>query len=337
VRDGRTLGEGWHRIRGGPHAEIVALAHARERGNDVRGATMYVTLEPCAHVGRTPPCADAVVAAGIGRVVIGVLDPNPVTAGRGLARLRTASIVADVADDATARVALEPFARSIGRDRPYVRLKLATSLDGRIAPKPGMRYQLTGAAAASFVHELRAEADAVLVGAETVRVDDPSLTVRPTRARRRLAQRVIVAGRRPLDPRSAVFRPVAGCGPTLVLAVAGSAAARAAYGDGAQVLEVAGDAPTGRVDLAAALGVLREREIASVLCEGGPMLAASLLRERLVDRIDWLVAPRLIGATAVAALGPLAAGADIRFDRVESLGEDALLSGVPTEARCSAD
>jgi len=337
VRAGHSLGEGWHRVRGGPHAEILALADARERGAHVRGATLYVTLEPCAHVGRTPPCADAIVSAGLGRVVVGVVDPNPVTAGRGLEWLRAAGIVVDVADDATATVALEPFARSIGRDRPYLRLKLAASLDGRIAPEPGVRYRLTGPAAASYVRELRADADAVLVGAETVRIDDPSLTVRPPRARRRLAHRVVVAGRLPPDPAAAIFRPVVGYGQTLVLAVAGSESATSPYGGDAEVLAVGGDASSGRVDLGSALAAMRERDIASVLCEGGPVLAASLLRARLVDRIDWLVAPRALGATAVAALGPLAAGANIRFDRVESLGGDALLSGVPAEARCSAD
>ena len=184
-RDGEVVGEGWHERAGGPHAEIVALEQAGERA---RGATMYVTLEPCAHHGRTPPCADAVVAAGIARVVVGAADPDPRTDGRGIARLREAGVEVEVADDPRARRQNEAWRTWAALGRPFVTLKIAATLDGRVAV-PGSRW-ITGEESRRLVHELRAQTDAVAVGMGTVRADRPALTAREvgaTRQPRRLA------------------------------------------------------------------------------------------------------------------------------------------------------
>src|SRR5579884_3487323 len=184
VRDGETLGEGYHRVRGGPHAEIEALDDARKNGKDPRGATLFVSLEPCNHHGLTPPCSEAIVAAGIARVVIGAPDPNPKTNAGGIARLREAGINAQIVHDAWAQRLIEPFSVAVRTARPYITLKMAASLDGYVAPKPGAHW-LTGEVARERVRELRAAHDAVMVGAGTVRVDDPQLTVRPAHARRK--------------------------------------------------------------------------------------------------------------------------------------------------------
>jgi len=181
VRGGRTLAEGFHHRRGEAHAEIEALHAAR---GDARGATLYVSLEPCDHAGLTPPCTRAVIEAGVARVVVGALDPNPRTAGAGLERLRGAGVDVVLADDASARDLIEAFAVWIRGPRPFVTLKMAASLDGYVAPSPGPHW-LTGSEAREFVRELRCEHDAVIVGAGTVVVDDPRLTVRPPHGRGR--------------------------------------------------------------------------------------------------------------------------------------------------------
>jgi diaminohydroxyphosphoribosylaminopyrimidine deaminase/5-amino-6-(5-phosphoribosylamino)uracil reductase len=324
-----TLGEGYHRVRGDAHAEVEALRDAAARGNDVRGATIYVTLEPCDHTGLTPPCSLAVVDAGVVRAVVGALDPNPRTAGRGIARLRAAGVAVDVADDAWSQSLIEDFGRAVARERPYVRLKLAASLDGRVAPRPGERHWLTGIEAREYVRELRAACDAVLVGAGTVRIDDPLLTVRPPRSRRRPYVRVVACERDPVSRDRAIFAPLEGYARTIVLAPAG---ARARFAELEAVADVAFCGEGERLDLGLALAALRERGIASVLCEGGPTLAQHLLEGGFVDRVDWLVAPALLGGPeAVAALAGGPGGVTLRFDRVERLGPDVLLSAVLAE------
>jgi diaminohydroxyphosphoribosylaminopyrimidine deaminase/5-amino-6-(5-phosphoribosylamino)uracil reductase len=333
-----TLGEGYHRVRGSAHAEVEALTDARARGNDVRGATMYVTLEPCNHAGLTPPCSLAVVDAGIARVVIGALDADPRTQSGGVARLREAGIVVDVAGDDLSRALVEEFSTYVVRDRPYVRVKLASSLDGFVAPRPGERHWLTGEASRDYVRELRASYDAVLVGAGTVRIDDPQLNVRPPRARRKPYVRVIACEDAPVPAERAIFAPLDGYAKTIVLAPAGKRAAFAPLEPIADVAYVGGDnAPT--LDLRAAMRELRKRGIATVLCEGGPTLAARLLEAGLVDRVDWLVAPVLLcGPEAVPVLANATLAQTLRFERVAQLGPDALLAAVVAgEASCSAD
>jgi len=333
VRDGVTLGEGWHHRAGEPHAEVEALRDVRARGHDPRGATAYVSLEPCNHHGRTPPCSEALIGAKIARVVIGTLDPNPKTAQSGVHRLRDARIAVDVADDAAARALIERFRWTIAHDCPYVTLKMAASLDGYVASRPGEQQWLTGPLAREFVRDLRIEHDAVMVGAGTVRVDDPLLTVRPHATRRKPYARIVVCETGPIAPESRVLSepadaPPGAYRPTIVLAPAGARAAFAALEPIADVLYVGAEDAT-QLDLVAALHALRERDIATVLCEGGPTLAARLLAAAVVQRVVWLVAPAFLRTdTAVPAL----AGADLsgrngwRFDRIERVGDDMLLS-----------
>src|SRR5665213_225805 len=204
VRDGRTLGEGWHHRKGEPHAEAEALRAAREAGEDVRGATMYVTLEPHDHESTMPRCSVAVLEAGIARVVVGALDPNVRTHGNGVARMRGAGIAVDVVDDRHSLALIERFAYTIDAALPFVTLKMAMSLDGFVSPRPGS-HRVTGEPARERVYDLRAEHDAVMVGAGTVRVDDPLLTIRPHRTRVKPYARVVVCETAPLPLASRVF------------------------------------------------------------------------------------------------------------------------------------
>ncbi|MFY9779528.1 MAG: bifunctional diaminohydroxyphosphoribosylaminopyrimidine deaminase/5-amino-6-(5-phosphoribosylamino)uracil reductase RibD, partial [Candidatus Baltobacteraceae bacterium] len=295
---------------------------------DLRGATLYVTLEPCAHTGLTPPCTRAAIEAGFARVVVGALDPNPKTAGAGVARLREAGIAVDVVEDPWARALIEDFTVAVRASRPYVRLKLAASLDGYVAAEPGSAW-LTGARAREYVRELRAAHDAVLVGAGTVRVDDPQLTVRPPRARRRPYVRVVACESAPVPAGSRVFAPLEGYARSVVLAPAGLCADFAALEEVADVL-YAGESDARQLDLTAALVELKAYGVASVLCEGGPTLAARLLARGLADRLDWLIAPTLLrNPRALPALGDAdvrAGFSALRFERVERLGEDLLVS-----------
>jgi diaminohydroxyphosphoribosylaminopyrimidine deaminase/5-amino-6-(5-phosphoribosylamino)uracil reductase len=333
VRDGTTLGEGWHHRRGEPHAEIEALRDARAQGHDTRGATAYVSLEPCNDHGRTPPCSLALIDAGISRVVIGALDPNPRTAEGGVRRLRDAGIAVEVVDLPAARALIERFRWTITHERPYVTLKMAMSLDGYVATHPGERRQLTGPAATERVRMLRWEHDAVLIGAGTVRVDDPLLTVRPHVNRRARYHRVVACETAPIPLTSRVLAPPPDApadayAPTIILAPAGLRAEFAALEPLAEVVYVGGPAAR-ELDLGRALLALRAREIVSVLCEGGPTLAGRLLARGLVERIVWFVAPVLLRAEGAV---PVLAGAEVgghdgwRFDRIERVGEDMLLS-----------
>jgi len=333
VRDGVTLGEGWHHRCGGAHAEVEALRDARARGNDVRRATAFVSLEPCDHHGRTPPCSGALIEAEIARVVIGALDPNPKTAEGGVRRLRDAGVAVDVVKDTEAEALIERFRWTIAHDRPYVTLKMAASLDGYIASRRGEQRWLTGPPARELVRDLRVEHDAVMVGAGTIRVDDPLLTVRPHATRHKPYTRVVMCETDAIPASSLVLMPppdapAGAYAPTIVLAPGGARARFAALEGAADVVYV-GDDDARALDLAAALVALRKREISTVLCEGGPTLAARLLADRLVQRIVWLVAPTFLsGEDAVPAL----AGADLdgsngwRFDRIERVGDDMLLS-----------
>ncbi|MBC5798793.1 MAG: bifunctional diaminohydroxyphosphoribosylaminopyrimidine deaminase/5-amino-6-(5-phosphoribosylamino)uracil reductase RibD [Candidatus Eremiobacteraeota bacterium] len=337
VRGTTTLGEGFHRMRGAPHAEAEALRDAAERGVDVRGATLYVTLEPCDHTGLTPPCSQAVIAAGLARVVVGTPDPNPRTAARGLARLRDAGIAVDVVDDERSRRLIAEFAVSSSRTRPYLRLKMASSLDGCIAPRRGVPYWLTGEEARAYVRELRARHDAVLVGAGTVRVDDPRLTVRPLSARRKPYRRVVACEGAAVSTQRAVFAAAHGYDATIVLAPAGLRARFAELEAVADVMYVGAEDAV-QLDLTAALERLRAYDVATILCEGGPTLAGRLLALGLVDRFDWLLAPAFLqNVNAVPVFGDGAGEARLRYDRIDVLGRDVLVSGVPLgEQQCSA-
>ena len=326
VSGGVIAGEGYHHRAGEPHAEVHALRAAGERA---RGATLYVSLEPCNHTGRTPPCSHAVAQAGIARVVAGTADPNPVTAHGGLAYLRDRGITVEVSGDERARAIVEPFAHAIRSARPYVTLKMAMSLDGFIASKPGRQEWLTGEEARAFVRDLRITHDAVAVGAGTIRVDNPNLTVRPPHNRLREYARVVLCETDTVDPASNVFHRHDGYAKTLVVAPAGTAQKFENLAHDADVLFV-GDADAATLDLEAGLRALKTRGIESLLCEGGPTMAGHLIAQGLVDRVVWLVAPRFLRSeTSVPVLTSesLADVRGLRFDRVERLGADLLLSG----------
>lgn len=303
---GRVVGRGWTAPGGRPHGETAALARAAD-GAGADGATAYVTLEPCDHHGETPPCTEALIEAGIRRVVIAVEDPDPRVSGRGVARLRRAGITVDVGlRAAEARESHAGFFLRVTEGRPLVTLKLATSLDGRIATGTGASRWITGAAARARVHALRANHDAVMVGVGTAIADDPDLTCRLPGLADRSPVRIVMDShmRLPLDSRLVAH---AGESPTWLIAVAGGASARrAALAEaGIRIIEVAAES-TGRVDVAAALTALAAAGLTRLLVEGGGDLAASLLRAGLVDRMVWVRAPMVIGGDgvpAVAALG----------------------------------
>jgi len=284
VRDGEIVGEGWHERYGGPHAEVNALAAAGERA---RGATMAVTLEPCSHHGKTPPCADALIAAGIDRIVAGAEDPNPEVSGRGFERLRAAGVEVEVADGELgfrARAQNEGYRTWVAKGRPFVTYKVAATLDGRVT-LPGRRW-VTGDASRRLVHELRAQADAVAVGMGTVRADDPQLTARDVDAAK--------------QPRRLAF----GSGPL----------------PGGSELELRTGA------LADELAALAADGVQSLLLEGGPKLAEGFLRADLVDKVLLFVAPRIAGSGPSFA-PDLPAPAELRRLTAERVGDDLLLSG----------
>lgn len=298
VRDGRVVGEGFHRRAGLPHAEVEAL---RQAGNRARGATLYVTLEPCSHFGRTPPCTRAVLAAGIRRVVVGSVDPNPRERGRGMRRLRRAGLEVSAGVRAReCRVLIEPYATYITAGRPLVALKLAASLDGRIAVPGESRGWLSGPAARALVHGLRDVTDAVLVGAGTVLADDPRLTCRLPGGRDPI--RVVLDGRLRTPPRARVVR---GEGQVWVVGAAGAPASRAAAlrAAGAEVILLPGR--RGRVAVRRVLRALAARGITSLLVEGGSDTAAEFLAARAVDRLLLLYSPIIIGGGGVPMLGKL--------------------------------
>ncbi|HET9096939.1 MAG TPA: bifunctional diaminohydroxyphosphoribosylaminopyrimidine deaminase/5-amino-6-(5-phosphoribosylamino)uracil reductase RibD [Candidatus Baltobacteraceae bacterium] len=327
VAGGCIAGEGYHHRAGEPHAEVFALQAAGARARD---ATLYVSLEPCNHFGRTPPCSHTVAAAGISRVVIGVTDPNPKTDAGGLRYLREHGIAVEIADDAASREIIEPFARAIRGQRPYVTLKMAMSLDGFIASARGVQQWLTGPQAREFVRELRIAHDAVAVGAGTVRVDNPRLTVRPTHHRLLPYRRVVMCETDSVPLQSFVFSPHEGYESTIVAAPAGL---RERFADVESVAEMlyVGSSESRQLDVAQALHDLRLRGITSLLCEGGPTLAGKLCELGLVDRFYGLVAPQLLRSPdAVPVLGgrALMEIRGLRFDRVERVGPDLLLAGI---------
>ena len=324
VRDGQVVGRGWTQPGGRPHAETEALARA---GDAARGATAYVTLEPCSHWGRTPPCCDALIAAGVSRVVVAAGDPDPRVDGRGLRRLREAGVVVEHGLlEAEARAVIAGFVRRITRGLPLVTLKLATSLDGRIATASGESRWITGGAARRAAHGLRASHDAVLVGSGTVLADDPDLSCRvPGMARVPLAR--VVADTRLRTPLGARLVRTARAVPTWIATRTGQAPAALApfLEAGVEVLPVR--VKEGGLDLAALLGTLAQRGVTRVLAEGGAGIAAGLLRAGLVDRVAWFHAPGVMGGDGLPAVRPLpltTLSAMPRFRRVASraVGED---------------
>jgi diaminohydroxyphosphoribosylaminopyrimidine deaminase/5-amino-6-(5-phosphoribosylamino)uracil reductase len=268
--------------------------------------------------------------ARIARVVVGAEDPNPKTARGGIEYLRSHGVEVEVVNDPQSGAIIEPFARAIRAERPYISLKMAMSFDGFIAMTRGVQHWLTGAQAREFVRELRIAHDAVGVGAGTVRVDNPRLTVRPEHHRLLPYRRVVLCETDPVDPQSLVFVPREGYAPTIVLAPAGARERFAPLEHVAELLYV-GAADAVQLDLEQALRDLRGAGVTSMLCEGGPTLAARLFELRLVDRFYGLVAPAVIrapGAVPVLAKGTLPEVPGLRFDRVERVGADLLVAGI---------
>jgi len=325
LQDGTVLGSGATQQAGGPHAEVMALRDARSAGHRLNGATAWVTLEPCAHHGRTPPCCDALVDAGLARVVVAVGDPFDQVAGAGIARLRAAGIEVVMADDATAQAAREiniGFFSRIQRGRPWVRMKIAASLDGRTALANGVSQWITGEAARADGHAWRRRASAVLTGIGTVLEDNPRLDVRlvPTPLQ---PLRVVADSRLQTPPTAKLLAPP-GRGVWIYAAVPDPEAQSALQAQGAEVTLMPGGAD--KVDLAAMLQDLARRGVNELHVEAGHKLNASLLRTGLVDELLVYLAPKLLGlGRDMAALGPLQTLSDalqFQFTDVQHIGSD---------------
>ncbi|HEY3355231.1 MAG TPA: bifunctional diaminohydroxyphosphoribosylaminopyrimidine deaminase/5-amino-6-(5-phosphoribosylamino)uracil reductase RibD [Polyangia bacterium] len=301
VKDGRVLATGYHRRAGADHAEVAAL---RKLGFRADGTTLYVTLEPCDHQGRTPPCTRTIIESGVARVVAGMRDPCPLVDGRGLRRLRRAGIAVTVGVlAAECRRQNEFFVCAQERRRPFVAYKAAVTLDGRLATASGDSRWVTGAEAREAGHRLRAAYDAILVGARTVRLDDPLLTTRLPGDRGRDPLRIVLDGRLSMPPRARLLASGSLAG-TIVACTAGAPASRRRRLEraGAEVWELPGEG--GRVDLEALLTALLRREVLSVLVEGGGETAAGFLEAGLIDKVIAFVAPKLLrGRGAVPMLG----------------------------------
>jgi diaminohydroxyphosphoribosylaminopyrimidine deaminase/5-amino-6-(5-phosphoribosylamino)uracil reductase len=326
--DGAVVGSGYHERAGAAHAEALAIERAGARA---RGATLFVTLEPCHIEGRTPPCTEAIVTAGIARVVVAMLDPDPRERGQGVERLRDAGIDVEIGpcgDEANHLNRMYACHRNYGR--PYVTLKMAQSVDGAIGERPGERRRLTGAIADRYVRSLRYEHDAVMVGIGTALADDPLLTVRPYRHRAVPYSRVIVDSTARLAIGSKLVGDLSRATTFVAVTDAAPVARVGALAEaGVRVIACEQDSQ-GRVRLADLMRRLGDLQMLGVLCEGGPRLASALLDDDLADELHWIIAPLVLGTAAIA---PVLAGArkptaiDVRS--VRRLGDDVLIVGTP--------
>jgi diaminohydroxyphosphoribosylaminopyrimidine deaminase / 5-amino-6-(5-phosphoribosylamino)uracil reductase len=338
VQGTQIVGEGWHARAGEPHAEVYAL---RQAGAKAHGATAYVTLEPCSHHGRTPPCADALINAGVARVVLAMQDPNPQVAGSGLARLQAAGISVQCGVlEVEARLLNAGFIKRMEQGLPLVRVKLAMSLDGRTAMASGESQWITGPAARAAVQRLRARSSVVLTGADTVLADAARLTVRPDElglnaeltalAMTRPPLRVLVDGRLRV-PLSAPFYQV---GPALVATCAAASARERFLDDGHQLLAMPGT--NGHVDLHRLLQELAARGANEVLVEAGPRLAGAFARQGLVDEFQLFMAAKFLGSSGRPLLDwPLAKMADapgLKIVEMRAVGDDWRIIAVPLPA-----
>lgn len=338
VQDTEVVGTGYHQAAGSPHAEIVAL---RKAGEKAEGATLYVNMEPCSHHGRTGPCTEAIIKAGIGRVVAAMQDPNPIVSGRGLERLREAGIkVKEGVLEQKARRLNEAFIKYITTRLPFVGIKVAMSLDGKIGTMTGESYWITGEKSRQFVHRLRDQTDAIMVGIETVLKDNPRLTTRVESGEGKDPVRVIVdsTARLPLDAKVVESSSAAGT----ILAVTDQAPpdkCRILAEKGVKIITL--PAVEGRVDLTALMKKLAEREITTVLVEGGGTLNYSLLDQDLVDKLFIFIAPLIIGgaksptAFAGAGIKSLSKAWAIEDIEMKQFDRDLLLIGYPSPARDS--
>jgi diaminohydroxyphosphoribosylaminopyrimidine deaminase/5-amino-6-(5-phosphoribosylamino)uracil reductase len=324
VRDGVVAGEGWHERAGGAHAEVMALQAAGDRA---RGATAYVTLEPCHHQGRTPPCDEALIAAGVARVVAAMQDPDPRTAGQGMARLKQAGITVETgAMEKQARTINRGFISRITRGRPWARMKIAASLDGRTALTNGKSQWITGDAARADGHHWRARACAVLTGIGTVRDDDPQLNVRAVNTTRQ-PLRVVIDSRLELSPAARVLE---GGGVLVACAIVDEVKAARLRDRGAEIVALPNAA--GKVELSALMRELGRREINELHVEAGHQLNGSLLNEGCVDELLLYLAPCFIGDHArgmaeLPELADLAGRRKLRVEDVRMMGGDIRIMG----------
>lgn len=329
VRDGRVVGRAATRRGGRPHAETEALAQAADAA---RGATVYVSLEPCAHHGKTPPCCEALIAAGVARVVVAMKDPDPRTAGQGVGRMQAAGIAVTLGTrEAEAARVNTGFISRVTRLRPSVTLKVASSLDGKVALDSGLSKWITGEEARRRGHLLRASHDAILVGSGTVLADDPALTCRLAGLESAQPVRIVADSGLRTPSEGLLARSIALAPLWLICGEGLDAASMTAWrARGAEVIAVRRDGD-GRLSLPAMMTALAERGLNSVLVEGGPTLATALLRDGLVDEVVWFCAPSLLGEDARSAIGALGtqaiddavAGTPLTLVRV---GKDTMLS-----------
>ena len=335
IRDGAVVGEGWHARAGGEHAEVRALESS---GPGARGADLYVTLEPCNHRGKTPPCTDAILRAGVRRVVAGHLDPNPKMRGRSIDLLREAGVQVEVLDDELFEKQNEQFSHFMLTGRPFVHVKLATTLDGRIAASDGESRWVTGEAARRWAHLLRAEAGAVLVGAGTARTDDPLLTPRGLPEDPPLITRVVLDPRLTLPADGQLARS-ANAEPVIVFVGEGVDGSHADRLRAMGVEVVSAPVSVGELDLVFVLDELGRRGIRGVLVEGGGETAGHFVDQGLADKLTLFYAPKMLGAEGVPLMGSLkTAGMNelfrFRIETVEKIGEDlcvTLYSSKPRE------
>ncbi|MGE3310384.1 MAG: bifunctional diaminohydroxyphosphoribosylaminopyrimidine deaminase/5-amino-6-(5-phosphoribosylamino)uracil reductase RibD [Limisphaerales bacterium] len=347
VRGGRVLGEGWHRRAGLPHAEVEAFADARARGASVRGADLYVTLEPCSTHGRTPPCTDAILAHGIRRVVVAATDPNPRHAGRGLERLRSAGVAVTVLSGGEAERAAvlnEAFNHWIVHRTPWVTLKAAMTLDGKIATASGDSKWITGEEARNEGMRLRCESDAILVGVRTVLADDPSLTARGTWASRRAdrpLRRIVLDSRARTPPTAKLVTDARAADTTVVVTSSAPARGRRLLEARVRVVE-APAAPEGGVDLGWLMAFLGDEEVTRLLVEGGGEVNGSFLDLGLAHRVAFFYAPKILGGEdsrkgvaghGAGSLSEVRRLEDVRWRR---LGDDLMLTGRISGARPDA-
>jgi diaminohydroxyphosphoribosylaminopyrimidine deaminase / 5-amino-6-(5-phosphoribosylamino)uracil reductase len=329
--DGTVAGRGWHERAGAPHAEIAALGEAGERA---RGATLYINLEPCAHQGRTPPCAPEVVRAGVSRVVAAIEDPDPRVAGQGFEILRAGGVAVESGLMALEAARLnEVFISSILNGRPFVTLKMAMSLDGRIATREGESQWITGEASRALSHEFRDQIDAILIGVETLLKDDPLLTARPQGKQGKPLIRIVLDSHLRTPPAARVLPPDQGVA-TIIAALEGSDPKRAEKLEkaGAQVLYFSPEV-AGRVAIYPLLEALGERGVRHLLVEGGGQVHGSFMRQGLADKVMAYIAPMIIGddeapgAVSRVGTGKLSTAPKLSYVEHEQIGDDILIQG----------
>jgi len=328
VKDGLIVGEGWHKKAGTPHAEIHALLQA---GESARGADLYVTLEPCSHFGKTPPCADAVISAGVARVFAGMVDPNPKVSGNGINKLRDANIeVVSGLLEAECRDLNRPFIKQVSTGLPYVTMKSAMTLDGKTAALSGDSKWITCESSRRLVHGLRAKVDAVMTGSGTILADDPQLTVRMAKGKNPVR---IVIDSNLQTPVNCRLMNEAHSIPVIIAAVKGDQEKISALtAKGAEVLLCSG--ARGDVDLHDLLRKLGERGIQSILLEAGERLCGEMLRNSLIDRFLLFYAPKILGGDGKSLFSgtgaPLMSGSlPLSIAKVSKIGSDILVEAYP--------